>query len=75
VINSTARWTSTEVLGFTAFKITAVNNTSYPTTTRYIRGTALSLAEVPARTGNPATGVPDARGDKYGLLTATKLIK
>jgi len=75
VINSTARWTSTEVLGFTAFKITAVNNTSYPTTTRYIRGTALSLAEVPARTGNPATGVPDAKGDKYGLLTATKLIK
>lgn len=75
VIGSTTRRTSTEVLGFTAFRITAVNNTSQPVTTRYIRGTALSLAEVPARTGNPATGTPDPRGNKYGLLTATKLVK
>jgi Flp pilus assembly protein TadG len=75
VIGSTTRRTSTEVLGFTAFKITAVNNTSNPSTTRYIQGTALSLAEVPARTGNPATGTPDPRGNNYGLLTATKLVK
>ena len=72
VINSTTRRTATEVKGFTAFRITAVNNTSTP---YYIRGTALSLAEVPALTGNPATGVPDARGNKFGLLTATKLVK
>lgn len=75
VINSTTPGTATEALGFTAFKITEVNNTSMPATTRYIRGTALSLAEVPARTGNPATGTPDPRGNKYGLLTATKLVK
>ena len=70
VISSTTRRTSTEVLGFTGFRVTEVNLSS-----RYIRGTALSLAEVPALTGNPATGVPAPRGDKYGLLTATKLVK
>jgi len=50
------------VTGFTAFKITGINNSGQ----RWIKGIALKMAELPSGSGTPG-------GPPYGLLTPPRL--